>query len=1161
MSATSEKKKKKKESQKEDAPQSQFLGHYQLGQVIGKGAAGTVYKAINILNGDFVAIKEIPITNVSEIDNIQYEITLLKTLKHPNIVKYLDTIKTKDNLNIITEYVENGSLQSLVKKFGRIPESLAKLYVSHTLNGLIYLHDQGVIHRDIKGANILVANRSGHVKLADFGVSTKISEKGKTGDDDVAGTPYWMAPEIIELSGAQLASDIWSLGCTVIELLTGAPPYFDLAPFPALYRITQDDHPPLPSGISPALEDFLMKSFQKNPSLRATAKQLMMHPWLAGGPSPSTTGGGSGIDMYQKIMEFKKKYLQHTEGSAAAEEEKELDEFEDEPTEEEKEEGFPKPKDEGDNNNDDDDDDPFAGIDDDDDPFGDDDEKPASSSSSSTKAKPVMATFSSPEAMVAALGAKASSSLSSLASSSLSSSTSSTASILSTAAPPGTDTASSSSSKKSWSIADFVEDGDDDDDFGDLEGSDLRARFEEKKKKEEEEEEAGGDFTEMAEDDDWGEDDALANLETTVTNDAGMDEETEAKRRAECDVIDEAQRLIQQLDTGVSSQLGDQLVKPLKRLNELVERSIVPLKEKLISWHAVLPLMEIVDQESPNVKVAVLMLMNSLIRDNAQMQNTMGMMGAFPVVISNGSTKQPLAVREEASKFVETLLISGGESTIQMFVASRCLAGLCDMLDAEWKTSRTLVMRAVRCVYVLLAHDKLRDKKGKKDGKGKGGGAGGYNASGVIAALTNSITLSGTGLVSVNTGDSQKPILLRNDLCRLFCKSNLLSRLTRHLKQMNSDAQQAMKLKDVPSTQKSLKITSSSSSSASASSSSANSSSSVDITLSTEVYDILLKTVEIISIFANNDKAVSVYLSKSDTLPPLLDEIPRIPDANMQLNLVTSLRFVCMNQDAMVSLEAGGVIDTLVAYFRLMKENSKVQNQLVMAVFYLSLLSPRRCELFAVSGVIPILQSFVTSGSAVAQLALTVLLTMPRAGSRGRAKLWEADGVGFYLSQINTQRKTYSETSVFEVLSTWMSFEKEKVGTCLAQEQNLKRLLLPFTRENTQLTVNELSKLLPNLQEMLSMSPTLNTAVGKCHEMWLYLLSLFDDAVVCQSALLLNSAVRIVSHLYERHSSPKELISSYKLYPLMQRLQKDQHIMVAELASKLLVALGANDVI
>ncbi len=153
--------------------------------------------------------------------------------------------------------------------------------MTQILQGLLYLHDQGVIHRDIKGANILTT-KDGKVKLADFGVST--STLAATGDKEaqVVGTPYWMAPEVIQLSGATTASDIWSLGCTVIELLEGKPPYHKLAPMPALFAIVNDDHPPLPEGVSPAARDFLMQCFQKDPNLRVSAKKLLKHAWIVG---------------------------------------------------------------------------------------------------------------------------------------------------------------------------------------------------------------------------------------------------------------------------------------------------------------------------------------------------------------------------------------------------------------------------------------------------------------------------------------------------------------------------------------------------------------------------------------------------------------------------------------------------------------------------------------------------------------------------------------------------------------------------------------------------------------------------------------------------------------------------------------------------------------
>ncbi|XP_019185101.1 PREDICTED: MAP3K epsilon protein kinase 1-like isoform X2 [Ipomoea nil] len=255
---------------------------YMLGDEIGKGAYGRVYKGLDLENGDFVAIKQVSLENIAQEDLniIMQEIDLLKNLNHKNIVKYLGSLKTKTHLFIILEYVENGSLANIIKpnKFGPFPESLVAHFIAQVLEGLVYLHEQGVIHRDIKGANILTT-KEGLVKLADFGVATKLTE-ADVNTHSVVGTPYWMAPEVIELSGVCAASDIWSVGCTVIELLTCVPPYYDLQPMPALFRIVQDEHPPIPDSLSPAITDFLRQCFQKDARQRPDAKTLLSHPWL-----------------------------------------------------------------------------------------------------------------------------------------------------------------------------------------------------------------------------------------------------------------------------------------------------------------------------------------------------------------------------------------------------------------------------------------------------------------------------------------------------------------------------------------------------------------------------------------------------------------------------------------------------------------------------------------------------------------------------------------------------------------------------------------------------------------------------------------------------------------------------------------------------------------
>lgn len=168
------------------------------------------------------------------------------------------------------EYVENGSLLNTLKSFGNsLPEHLVACYCQRILKGLTYLHQQHVIHCDLKAANILTT-KSGDVKLSDFGVSLNLKLKKNEDENVVSGTPFWskqkrkkvlsftlmlsfsslVSPEVIELKGASIKSDIWSLGCTIIELCTGKPPYSDLMAMSAMFKIVEEDHPPIPNNIS-----------------------------------------------------------------------------------------------------------------------------------------------------------------------------------------------------------------------------------------------------------------------------------------------------------------------------------------------------------------------------------------------------------------------------------------------------------------------------------------------------------------------------------------------------------------------------------------------------------------------------------------------------------------------------------------------------------------------------------------------------------------------------------------------------------------------------------------------------------------------------------------------------------------------------------------------
>ena len=261
----------------------QLSEKYRLGEELGRGAYGRVYRGLDARTGEHVAVKQISLDRIptGALPSLVTEVELLKALNHCNVVQYWGSFRTRTHLYIITELVENGSLAAVIKAqhFGPFPEALVGMYIQQVLQGLEYLHDQGVVHRDIKGANILTT-KEGIVKLADFGVAARLGDVGgrdeggsgggggggggaRTEETQPAGTPYWMAPEVIELKTVTTASDIWSVGCLAVELLTGQPPYFDLQPLSALYNIVQNPHPPLPPGASPTMQDFLLQCFNK----------------------------------------------------------------------------------------------------------------------------------------------------------------------------------------------------------------------------------------------------------------------------------------------------------------------------------------------------------------------------------------------------------------------------------------------------------------------------------------------------------------------------------------------------------------------------------------------------------------------------------------------------------------------------------------------------------------------------------------------------------------------------------------------------------------------------------------------------------------------------------------------------------------------------------
>lgn len=265
---------------------------WRKGELIGCGAFGRVYMGMNLDSGELLAVKEVAIAVNSaskitqdQITELEKEVNLLKNLSHPNIVRYLGTAREEDSLNILLEFVPGGSISSLLGKFGSFPESVIRMYTKQLMFGLEYLHQNKIMHRDIKGANILVDNK-GCIKLADFGASKKVVALATmTGAKSMKGTPYWMAPEVIRQTGHSYSADIWSVGCTLIEMATGKPPWSQQyqEEFAALFHVgTTKSHPPIPEHLSIEAKDFLLKCLQKEPDFRPSASDLLKHPFVTG---------------------------------------------------------------------------------------------------------------------------------------------------------------------------------------------------------------------------------------------------------------------------------------------------------------------------------------------------------------------------------------------------------------------------------------------------------------------------------------------------------------------------------------------------------------------------------------------------------------------------------------------------------------------------------------------------------------------------------------------------------------------------------------------------------------------------------------------------------------------------------------------------------------
>jgi len=251
---------------------------------LGEGSYGSVYKALHKDSKQVLAIKQVPVD--TDLQEIIKEISIMQQCDSPYVVKYYGSYFKNTDLWIVMEYCGAGSVSDIMRlRKKTLTEEEIATVLSDTLKGLEYLHLRKKIHRDIKAGNILL-NNEGHAKLADFGVAGQLTDT-MAKRNTVIGTPFWMAPEVIQEIGYDCVADIWSLGITALEMAEGKPPYGDIHPMRAIFMIPTKPPPTFRDSDrwSPQFIDFVSRCLVKTPEKRATASQLLKSDFIVGSGS------------------------------------------------------------------------------------------------------------------------------------------------------------------------------------------------------------------------------------------------------------------------------------------------------------------------------------------------------------------------------------------------------------------------------------------------------------------------------------------------------------------------------------------------------------------------------------------------------------------------------------------------------------------------------------------------------------------------------------------------------------------------------------------------------------------------------------------------------------------------------------------------------------
>nr|CCA13906.1 ser/thr kinase putative [Albugo laibachii Nc14] len=1066
---------------------------FQLGVEIGRGGFGIVYAALDLRNGRSVAIKEVSLHDIDkeELLSIESEISLLKKLNHENIVKYHDTIKTQASLFIILEYMENGSLAQFIKKFGNLSETLVAMYITQVLRGLAYLHEQGVLHRDVKGANILTT-KDGLVKLADFGVAVKLNETQKS--NSVVGSPYWMAPEVIEMSGWSFASDIWSVGCTIIELLTTKPPYFDLAPMAALFRIVQDDHPPLPERISPALHDFIMKCFMKEPRLRASAEELLTHPWIAQIPKNKVEQSSqlvvehitslldrdsmlNTIKLYEKDKQIDKlapkEMDQNEQLSNASSEGEDWDhEFEEKETEVEL--------------------------------------KDVGKSKVELSPRPFQLSSEDAKALFEDEHWNDSVRIESRQVSDLGM----TRSTLHQHLSPSSEQLQMHSA---WgdpcilplevrSKLDSFCEMEDDEIFGDIDEQELLQAAQTKLKSvlKEDMASSGKSFSYL-----WN---VLLPTPLSLRDtffDTEMDFEYTTTRDSNQQVTNRVIELLACLDPSMEDAI---ILRACEDLRDILQSHPALFSDLMLHAGIIPNIMEALEFKNLDVLYAFLQVINLITENNQKFQENLALVGFIPVIIKLTQARQleylhflgveeaesrssaasldtftpnyTNLIRLEAAKFVQKSCRTS-ILTLQMFIACGGLPVLVDFLAADHP-------RAVSSDQNELCRVAME------------------------------------GIESVFTLQT----IPKNDICRLFVKANLLSKFIAVFDQIVASVHREFTEVGVEAwTMDDLMRT-------------------CDILLLFSQGDSIVKEYMC-------DRNVLNGMLKALVCPNVMECLQRHQMhkradryVSIIIKLLKCLRNLSMEPSTLEHLDQAGAIQTLVfllSHDALGSRRKEVENVILQSMFYLCRINRKRQTHAAQAGVIPSLAKVIKEGSPLKQFALPILCDLIYASPTARNHLWVHNCVSLFL---NLLEDTYWHMDAIKALSVWLVHDTLQMENVLLLPIHFSKLLQAFHRAQDA----EMDKLLEPLLEIMTRSVRLNQAFGRSG---LFVMEALDRLHLAPKAIVKKHLIRMIQVLFESHSAPLHFVVEYNLYPIVFALAQDANnlILVKEIASQLLEAI------